>query len=519
MNEQEKHTHKVNKKPKKTTGLIVAVCISVFVLLVVIVGILWFVENQSEENPFRIDGIEYSTNESGDKFIIMTNEKGEQSAVIIDPDNVDINDIKELIQKKSHYNVLVVGKDRLNFNTDVFMLASYDVESGAVSIMQIPRDTYIKLFDEKGKTRGNKKVNSILCDFFYDVYSGDHKKTMAEALGLLKKEMSRVLGIPIHYYVYMDLNGFVDIVDAIGGVTMDVPSRMYYSDPEQNLYINLYPGVQTLNGDKAEQFIRFRKGYANADLGRVDAQKLFMKAFVKNVIEKFNVNTISTITQEISENVITDVSVNDMIYFAKSALSIDPEKINMFTVPGDLAGAYYVISRSETYKCMNDYFNPYTTALKESGFDSEGNFYDTVGSRIYAVYSGDKNVVVYTGEDNIKLPVVQPVLTTAASEVDTTVPEESGNVHTSMPDETIGEPAETTGEPIETTGELAETTAEPVETTGEPIETTEAPAETTEALVEITDPPEETTEELVETTEAPAETSETPAETTEAAAA
>jgi LCP family protein required for cell wall assembly len=109
------------------------------------------------------------------------------------------------------------------------------------------------------------------------------------------KQLEELFGIQIPYYVKVDLAAFRDVVDAIGGVEFDVPQRMYYKDPGQKLNIDLYPGLQTLDGEQAEGLVRYRKsdplkpispGYAMGDLHRVEIQQEFLKAFISQAMRK-----------------------------------------------------------------------------------------------------------------------------------------------------------------------------------------------------------------------------------------
>lgn len=93
------------------------------------------------------------------------------------------------------------------------------------------------------------------------------------------------LGIPVDFWAIVDLDGFSGIVDAVGGVEMDLTYDMDYEDPDQDLYIHLKKGVQTLNGDQAEQFVRFRYGYAQGDIGRVDGSESFYECVVQTAEE------------------------------------------------------------------------------------------------------------------------------------------------------------------------------------------------------------------------------------------
>ncbi len=512
MNEQNKtKRYKVNKKPNKTGASVVAVLMALFVFVAVVVGLFLFSKPDISGNREESDYVDYHTDEEGNKFVTSVNEHGENIKVEIDK-----------IAKDNHYNFLVVGKDRAYFNTDVIMLASFDTDTGAVSIMQIPRDTYIELVDD---TRRVKKANSLLAHFYNENWSGNYKKDLVAGLGQLKAAMAEVFGIPIDYYVMLDLNGFVNIVNAIGGVDMYVPRDMKYNDPEQGLYINLKQGQQNLSGDEAEQFIRFRKGYANADLGRVDAQKLFMRAFIEKVQKKFNISTVVGIAEQLAKYVVTDLEMSEIMFFAKKALSVDTSKVAMSTLPGDLAGSYYVASRSGTYDAINTYFNPYNTSLKQDKFDPNGGLFDKEGTKIYAVYTGDDSLLAYLNSEDIKIPHIsttkveestsaEPVETTEATEyAEITVPE-SGTVHTGT-----DEVAETT-DFVETsvaettTGDIGETTVDVSAQTSAPVEdiTVETTTDETSAVTEIEAETVETTS--AQTEEIATETAQTALETT-----
>lgn len=483
MSEQSKTKHyKVNKKPNQTGASVVAVLMALFVFIAVAVGLFVFskpdISGKREESNY----VDYHTDEQGNKYITSVDENGENVKVEIDK-----------IAKDNHYNFLVVGKDRAYFNTDVIMLVSFDTDTGAVSIMQIPRDTYFELVDD---TRRVKKANSLLAHFYNENWSGNYKKALVAGLEELKGAVAEVFGIPIDYYVMLDLNGFVNIVDAIGGVDMYVPRDMEYNDPEQGLYINLKKGQQNLSGDEAEQFIRFRKGYANADLGRVDAQKLFMRAFIEKVQKKFNINTVVGIAEQLTKYVVTDLEMSEIMFFAKKALSVDTAKVAMSTLPGDLAGSYYVASRSGTYDAINTYFNPYNVSLKQDKFDPNGGLFDEEGTKIYAVYTGDDSLLAYLNSEDIKIPHItttkveetdsaEPVQTTETTEIaETTVPV-SGTVHTDTDEPVDGTDQESasTDEPSEITVGVTEETSEPTEE----IQTTDITTDETIAITETED--------------------------------
>lgn len=133
----------------------------------------------------------------------------------------------------------------------------------------------------------------------------------------------------------INLDSFIEIVDAIGGVEIDVPSNMYYKDPTQNLYINLKKGFQTLDGKNAQGFVRFRQ-YFTGDIQRIEMQKLFLKAFFNKITNSENIisNLFNFITIFI-DNVNTNMTISDAIDYIPYIKNISLENFTMETLPGD----------------------------------------------------------------------------------------------------------------------------------------------------------------------------------------
>ena len=129
-----------------------------------------------------------------------------------------------------------------------------------------------------------------------------YRNALDDVTGLLEKSLC----IRINFSVIMDLDGFRGIVDAIGGVEMNITSPMVYDDPAQGLYINIPVGYQTLDGEAAEHFIRFRHDYIQGDLGRVNAQKMFLSAFFTK-LKSCGVSQAADITGELFINFTTDI--------------------------------------------------------------------------------------------------------------------------------------------------------------------------------------------------------------------
>ncbi|MBR4961981.1 MAG: LCP family protein [Clostridia bacterium] len=305
------------------------------------------------------------------------------------------------------YNILVVGHDRAASLADVIMLVNCDTENGDVTVMQLPRDTCVRNFV-------SNKINAA--------YSAYYNAALKEARESSKKQdpyllavddlatlLEQSLCIQIHHTAVLNLDGLVNIVNALGGVDLYVPQRMYYNDPEQGLYIDLQEGYQTLDGKQAEEFVRFRSGYMQADLGRVNAQKIFLTALMQKVKGSFslaNTATLTKVAEEIFRNLHTDLKVSDILFYAKFLLKVDLADMNMTTIPGNAVyssggQSYYVINRAATLKVINEYYNIYETEITDSIFD-RNSLFCLNDSKLTPYYYADAETVMdemYNGQE------------------------------------------------------------------------------------------------------------------------
>ncbi|SHG88598.1 LCP family protein [Tepidibacter thalassicus] len=219
-------------------------------------------------------------------------------------------------------NVLLLGVDSLNGNrkgirTDTIMVLSIDPQNNKASILSIPRDTRVKIRGRKGYD----KINAA------HAYGG---------VDLSIKAVKDFLGIPIHHYIKVDYRALYKTVDDVGGVEVYVPMNMKYDDPYATppLHINLKKGRQVLNGEKAMQFLRFRKGYANQDLGRIQAQQQFLDALAKKVLSPSSIFNIKDYIDTFNMYVDTDMSTREMASLVFKAKNIDLDNLEKETVPG-----------------------------------------------------------------------------------------------------------------------------------------------------------------------------------------
>ena len=252
---------------------------------------------------------------------------------------------------KEKCNILIMGTDKDGLRTDVMMLAQIDGENKSAVVMSIPRDTRVKY---AGRNRKITEVHSV------GMRNGKHG---SEASIVAVKELT---GIPIHHFVKVNFDAFNDCIDELGGVDFDVPQRMKYYDPYQDLDIDLYKGMQRLDGDKAEQLVRFRQ-YKRGDLDRIKVQQDFIHAIAEQKLQMKYIGKIDDIYDIISDNMETSMTPADLVQCGMELLSIGTENIKTVTMPGnpkDIGGGSYVIP---------DYNGILEVREASFGYDREGN--------------------------------------------------------------------------------------------------------------------------------------------------
>ena len=268
-------------------------------------------------------------------------------------------------------NFLLLGRDNSSGLTDVIMLLSLDGANNCLNILQIPRDTYAEYVE-----RGYRKINGA-----YNSLGG------AEAVCSF---LSNAFAMDIEGYAVFDLNSFAKAVDMIGGVEVDIPFAMEYRDPYQDLHISIPSGRQMLDGKLAEQFVRYRFGYVRGDLGRIDAQKLFMSALFEKLSHGISKATLLRVATSLVDEIDTNVGITDAISLATSVISLSAERINMLTLSGEdvrseTSGAwFFVISKSAAFEQLSEYMGAEADTL---GFDSRGAFLNEASEKFAQIYN------------------------------------------------------------------------------------------------------------------------------------
>ena len=235
--------------------------------------------------------------------------------------------------KGGRQNILLLGMDagtigakeeHNRHRSDTIIVVSLDKKNKDVKILSIPRDTRIKIGGY-----GIQKINA------------------ATAFGgpdLAVKTVKDFLGVPIHNYVAVKLSSFRNIVDVLGGVEIDIKERMKYTDPVGNIYIDLHPGQQLLDGDKAEQFVI--QEYPDADVGRVKAQQQFMEALIDKALRPATILKLPKIIDVVQENVETDIQPLEFASLANFGRQIKQDDIKMYIIPGEgkyISGTSYFL--------------------------------------------------------------------------------------------------------------------------------------------------------------------------------
>ena len=246
---------------------------------------------------------------------------------------------------------------------DTIMVASYNPKTQEASILSIPRDTYVGRKNRKTATQNylaSYKINTVF-------RSGTN---IPEAID----RINDLTGLNLENYVIIDTKALIKLVDAIGGVTFNVPIDMYYTeDTDQNLYIDLKAGEQLIDGAKAEQLLRFRhnndgstypSSYGQQDLGRMRTQREFIKATLKQTLKPLNIFKLKQIVDVMAENVKTNMDMSEIKAYVPYAVKFNADNIKTNMVPGDVemcnGVSLYIANSKKTKEIVSELF-PTTT--------------------------------------------------------------------------------------------------------------------------------------------------------------
>lgn len=228
---------------------------------------------------------------------------------------------------------LKADKDAFNGRSDTILVGRLDPIANTLRVVSIPRDTVVAI-----PGHGHQKVNA------------------ANALGgaeLAKATISGFLDMPIDHYVILNVHGLVDLVNELGGVTVEVPKKMQYMDWTAKLKIDLEPGVHTLTGNQAMGFVRFRHD-ALGDIGRVQRQEIFLRAVLDKALNPTSWPHIPRLLEIAQKYISTDLSLPQMGEMANFVRGVPKSNQLLTMMPGGFsASGDWDVSRSDVRKVVS----------------------------------------------------------------------------------------------------------------------------------------------------------------------
>lgn len=280
---------------------------------------------------------------------------------------------------RARVTVLAAGVDLAAENTDVLMLVTLDTGEKSITILQIPRDTYFSA------DTAQKKINQL-----YPHYRRTEKDPVA-ALSAVANELSATLGVRIDHVAVVDLDTAAEVVDAMGGVAVDIPVAIRQMVPNSDRYIELSPGYKTLCGEEAVAFLRHRVGYTEGDLGRINAQRILLTAVYRKVRDEMSLSLMGELIRKGYRGICTDMPLNEQLKLAGGFYAARREyTLTYATLPGEAvqkeesAGIwYYVVNKYAAQKLLSTYFGA-------DGFDPDARMLDPSRAHFKNVYY-DKN--------------------------------------------------------------------------------------------------------------------------------
>lgn len=329
--------NKNNKEKKSVVGKIFK-----FILLLLLIAIIVYVIN------FAIQYFKHTKNMEGKEYDPL-------SAVALGIDPQKLKEVERL-------NVLILGESGIPGEdyklTDSIMVASYNPQTQQASLLSIPRDTYV------GKKDKNTATSNYLASYKINtVYrNGTNIPETIECV-------NNITGLNLDKYLLIDTDAIIEVVDAIGGVTFDVPIDMDYDDPAQDLHIHLKAGEQLIDGEKAEQLLRFRHNndgtsypseYGDNDIGRMRTQREFIQVTAKQLLRVENVTKVLNLMDIVFKNVKTNLDMETLKYYIPYIFKFNTSNIVSDTLPGTpekCNGIWiYTANKTQTKQVIEDLF-------------------------------------------------------------------------------------------------------------------------------------------------------------------
>lgn len=290
---------------------------------------------------------------------------------------------EETLENLDPIQILLMGVSTDNGGklTDTIIIGTYDPKTQKSSLLSIPRDTFVGKNIKSGG--GMDKINAL--------YQKSPETTL--------KKVNEITGLDIKYYMVIDNQALIKLVDVIGGVDFYVPKDMHYTDKSQDLYIDLKEGQQILDGAKAEQLLRYRHDndgssytseYGDNDIGRMKTQRNFMIETARQTVKAKNIFKVKDIVDLLYEYVETNLSISTIKDYVPYAVNVDIEAIKSEVLPGAPIGPpdaplwFYQVNKKSAAELIETLYNS-----EENGGENDGE--GTVANNGTTNSSGDTN--------------------------------------------------------------------------------------------------------------------------------
>ena len=278
------------------------------------------------------------------------------------PDDLPVGDDPPIIYERDEnkFTFILFCNDDVGGNTDVIMVATFNVTDHTFNVVSIPRDTMCNV------SWSSKKANAVRANWRINNRGKDDAEE--KAMQATIESFADILGFEVDYWFNVDMKAFVTLVDAIGGVDYYIPSNMEYHDNEQNLHISYRQGMKYgITGKQALEILRFRR-YASGDIARISNQQGFLKAAVEQILAKRTSINVVDLANIFINNVKTNLPLNNLIWLGKEFLKMEATDVTFVTMPGNyvdsVGGISYVsIFVEQWLEMVNEKLNPFSEEI------------------------------------------------------------------------------------------------------------------------------------------------------------
>jgi LCP family protein required for cell wall assembly len=306
---------------------------------------------------------------------IQTFQNAEHSALVANYENIAtissldntetvLNGFADEDRKELFYTFLIIGLDK-GINTDTIVVASYDAINKKADVINIQRDSLVNV------AREVRRISAAYP-------TGTQHGGRAGGIAQLQQEIKSIIGFVPDYYVSIDFNAFVKMVDTVGGVEVEVPFHMKYDDPFQDLYIDIPEGKQHLDGESALFFARYRIGNHGfntvSDYQRIENQQAIIEAVLTGLLKPANIIKIPEFIEIFTEHVHSNIEKEEMLWFASQLNEIrGSQALSTYTMPTTGTSGppmfYEYLDEAAIVQLVNGTINPFKKDIEAKNLD------------------------------------------------------------------------------------------------------------------------------------------------------